>query len=127
MSDIYENWEYRERQCKYVVNGQKVYEFFNFDWFLPLWDSEFVKFWTTVPLDLRYKQNLYKKYLTDWNYRDIFESINDKVTGFTGLNNLTLKTFSFFLNFIVSKKKKKKLLVIVIIFQDLAFNTSFMG
>ena len=95
--------------------------------FLPLWDSEFVKFWTTVPLDLRYKQNLYKKYLTDWNYRDIFESINDKVTGFTGLNNLTLKTFSFFLNFIVSKKNKEKLLVIVIIFQDLVFNISFMG
>ena len=96
LSDIYENWEYNERQCKFVVNGQRAYEFLNFDWFLPLWDSEFVKFWTTVPLNLRYKQNLYKKYLTDWNYRDIFESINEEVTGFTGLNNLTIKLFHFF-------------------------------
>ena len=127
MSDIYENWEYNERQCKFVVNGQRAYEFLNFDWFLPLWDSEFVKFWTTVPLSLRYKQNLYKKYLTDWNYRDVFESINDQVTAFTGLNNLTLKTFSFFLNFIVSKKNKEKIISYSDYFSRLGFQYQFYG
>ena len=85
-----------------------------------------MKFWTTVPLDLRYKQNLYKKYLTDWNYKDIFESINDKVTGFTGLNNLTLKLFIFSKLYCI-QKNKEKIIIIVIIFQDLAFNISFMG
>ena len=110
LSDIYENWEYSERQCKYVVNGQKAYEFFNFDWFLPLWDSEFVKFWTTVPLELRYKQNLYRAYLYDWNYKDIFEGINDKVTAFTGAGNLGIRIFSFFLNFILTKDSKQKIL-----------------
>ena len=108
LSDIYENWEYCERQCKFVVNGQKAYEFLDFDWFLPLWDSEFVKFWTTIPIELRYKQNLYRTYLYDWNYRDIFESINDKVTAFTGIENLGIRTLSFLLNFILTKDKKEE-------------------
>ena len=110
LSDIYENWEYRERQCKYVINGQKAYEFFNFDWFLPLWDSEFVKFWTTIPLELRYKQSLYRKYLFSWNYRDIFEGINDSVTAFTGIENFGMRTLSFFLNLTLSSQKKKQIL-----------------
>ena len=110
LSDIYENWEYRERQCKYVINGQKAYEFFNFDWFLPLWDSEFVKFWTTIPLELRYKQSLYRKYLFSWNYRDIFEGINDSVTAFTGIENFGMRTLSFFLNLTLSGQKKQQIL-----------------
>ena len=73
-----------------------------------MWDSEFVKFWTTVPLELRYKQNLYRTYLYDWNYKDIFEGINDKVTAFTGIENLGIRTLSFFLNFILTKDKKQE-------------------
>lgn len=127
LSDIYENWEYKERQCKYVVNGQRAYDFLNFDWFLPLWDSEFVKFWTTIPLELRYKQNLYRKYLGEWNYRDIFEGIDDKVTGFTGLSNLTVKTLSFFLSFIVSQKNKEKIISYSDYFSRHGFQYQFYG
>ena len=73
-----------------------------------MWDSEFVKFWTTVPLELRYKQNLYRAYLYDWNYKDIFEGINGKVTAFTGIENLGIRTLSFLLNFILTKDKKEE-------------------
>ena len=110
LSDIYENWEYSERQCKFVVNGQKAYEFLNFDWFLPLWDSEFVKFWTTIPIELRYKQSLYRTYLYNWNYKDIFKGINDKVTAFSGIENLAIRTLSFFLNSILTKDKKQQVM-----------------
>lgn len=127
LSDIYENWEYRERQSKFVVNGQRAYEFLNFDWFLPLWDGEFVKFWTTVPLELRYKQNLYKRYLLNWNYKDIFESINDEVTAFTGYRNLGIMALSFSLNFLVNKEIKQKIINISDYFSRYGFQYQFFS
>ena len=75
LADLYEKWEYEERQIKYVVNGQKTYDFLNINWYLPLWESEFVKFWTSVKKKYRYKQNLYKEYLYDWNYKNLFRKI----------------------------------------------------
>ena len=39
LADLYEKWEYEERQIKYVVNGQKTYDFLNINWYLPLWES----------------------------------------------------------------------------------------
>ena len=127
LSDIYENWEYRERQSKFVVNGQRAYEFLNFDWFLPLWDSEFVKFWTTVPLELRYKQNLYKRYLLNWNYKDIFEIINDDVTAFTGYKNIGIMALSFSLNFLVNKEIKQKIINISDYFSRYGFQYQFFS
>ena len=127
LSDIYESWEYKERQCKYVVNSQRAYDFLNFDWFLPLWDAEFVKFWTTIPLDLRYKQKLYRRYLADWNYRDVFEGIDDKVTGFTGFSNLTIKSLSFFLSVILSQKNKEKIIGYSDYFSRLGYQYQFYG
>lgn len=127
LSDIYENWEYKERQSKFVVNGQRAYEFLNFDWFLPLWDGEFVKFWTTVPLELRYKQNLYKRYLLNWNYKDIFESINDEVTAFTGYRKLGIMALSFSLNFLVNKEIKQKIINISDYFSRYGFQYQFFS
>ena len=42
-----------ERQCKYIVNNVRCYEFHDADWWLPLWDREFVSVWQDVPLAMR--------------------------------------------------------------------------
>ena len=103
-ADLYEKWEYEERQIKYVVNGQKTYDFFGVDWLLPLWDSEFVKFWTSVHKRHRYKQNLYREYLRDWNYKSLFKK-KFTLNSHTGLLAIFIKLLSFSLKISISKKK----------------------
>lgn len=48
--DACEAWDWQERQAKYVVNSVRVYEFFGYDWRIPLWDSEMLDLWERVPL-----------------------------------------------------------------------------
>ena len=74
----YENWEWLNRQPKAVVNGQRLYDFFGIDWELPLWDKRLVKFWSTVPLNLKVNQLLHLRYLNYYNYQESFSSLRSK-------------------------------------------------
>jgi len=69
----FELFEWQERQAKYVVNGQRAYEWLNFDWRLPLWSDEMMKFWGNVHWELKTGQALYKKYLKLKNYGGVFD------------------------------------------------------
>ena len=40
---------WQERQAKYIGNSVRIYEFYNYSWWLPLWDREFMDFWRSVP------------------------------------------------------------------------------
>jgi len=71
-AQAYELHERQERQCKYVVNGQRVYDWFGFDWRLPLWSDELMEFWRDVPWRIKFGQRLYKKYLTHYNPENLF-------------------------------------------------------
>jgi asparagine synthase (glutamine-hydrolysing) len=62
-ADTFEKWDWQERQAKYIVNSVRVYEFFGHDWWLPLWDAEFMDFWQNVPLALRKKRHWYLDYV----------------------------------------------------------------
>jgi asparagine synthase (glutamine-hydrolysing) len=68
----YELSEYDNRQVKYVVAGQRSYEFFGYDWRLPLWDREFVEFWLTVPIGAKYRQRLYREALEEGNWGGVW-------------------------------------------------------
>lgn len=55
-----EEWfDTSERQAKYIVNSVRVYEFFGYEWLIPLWDNEQFDFWKRVSLSWRYRRKLY--------------------------------------------------------------------
>src|SRR5690606_6258341 len=51
MASAYEAWEWQERQAKFIVNSVRVYEYFGYDWWLPLWDADLMAFFESLPLD----------------------------------------------------------------------------
>lgn len=53
---MFENWDHKERQAKFIVNSVRTFEFFGYGFRLPLWDSELVEFFKKTP----YKYKLYK-------------------------------------------------------------------
>ncbi len=68
----YELWEWKQRQSKYVVNGQRVYEWFGYDWRLPLWDDLFILFWQKIPWEFKFGQRLHKNYLNTTDTLNVF-------------------------------------------------------
>jgi len=86
--DLYkalEYWEWQERQCKYVVNGIRLYEFLGYTWKMPLWADEYLLFWRDVPLNYKLNQYLYKKYLVTYNYKNVFKNFKHTIWRWPGL------------------------------------------
>jgi asparagine synthase (glutamine-hydrolysing) len=69
---FYEYSEFIDRQSKYVITGQRVYEYYEHHWRLPLWDDEYLFFWQKVPLDYKVKQKLYIEMLKKNNYGNVW-------------------------------------------------------
>jgi len=63
-------WNIANRQAKFIVNSVRVYEFFGYEWRIPLWDSELMDFWARVPLKYRIKKELYDEYLFERLFKE---------------------------------------------------------
>ena len=125
--DLFEIWNFEERQVKYIINGQRAYEFFDFRWFLPFWDGELIKFWNSVPFELKYNLNLYKYFLKNWNYQNLFNSDRFEVTAFTGNLNYFVKSLSFLLNFGNLFYKKEDFLMYFDYFSRYGYSYNFFN
>jgi len=71
----FEAFEFLNRQSKYVISGQWNYDFFGFNWELPLWSEEYLLFWEKVPYSLKRKQKLYKKFALSNNWGGVWSDI----------------------------------------------------
>jgi len=69
---FYEYSEFIDRQSKYVITGQRTYEYYGHHWRLPLWDDEYLFFWQKVPLDYKLKQKLYLEMLKNKNFGNVW-------------------------------------------------------
>jgi asparagine synthase (glutamine-hydrolysing) len=57
--EVYKKWVWQERQAKFIVNSVRVYEFWGYDWWIPLGDSDMRDFWVHVTMDSRIDKRLY--------------------------------------------------------------------
>ena len=64
-ANAFECWDWQERQVKFIVNSCRVYEFWGYDWRIPLWDNEMMDFWSRIPLGLRLNKKLYDNFLQE--------------------------------------------------------------
>jgi asparagine synthase (glutamine-hydrolysing) len=62
-TNLYEKWNFEENQIKRMINSVKIYDFFGYKYWLPLWDYEYMNFWCKVPLSYRINKNLYDEYV----------------------------------------------------------------
>ena len=72
---LFEYAEFCDRQCKYVINGQRVYEALGHEWRLPLWDRELLDFFELVPLAGKAEQTLYGDMLDTENWGGVWQGL----------------------------------------------------
>lgn len=67
-----ESWRIKERHTKFIINSVRAYEFWGYNWWIPFWDSDFMNFWSRVPLNMKIDQRIYKTYVNN-----LFEKITN--------------------------------------------------
>lgn len=72
---VYEWCEFQDRQCKYVINGQRLYEFLGYRWQLPLWDRGYLDFWARAPLEAKAHQRLYRELMLKLDWGGVWHDI----------------------------------------------------
>ncbi len=77
---VYETLEWAERQSKFVVSGQRVYDYIDMDWCLPLWEDPFKDFFENLDYKYKYNQNFYRDTLIQLDWSKIWKNtpINEK-------------------------------------------------
>lgn len=59
----YREWLIKNRLSKFIVNSVRVYEFFGLDFYLPFWQTDWIHFWYSLPLEQLQDQYLFRAYL----------------------------------------------------------------
>lgn len=77
-ADTFECWDCQERQAKFIVNSVRAYEFFGFEWRLPLFDAELMDFWSRIPLDGRLRRRLYFEFARRYQRLPLVEPNTDR-------------------------------------------------
>ena len=75
-ANLSEQWNWQERQSKFIVNCARIYEFWGYNWWFPFWDNEFMLFWEKVPLIYRKDKTMYNEYVDKITYDMIGVSVS---------------------------------------------------
>lgn len=72
---LFEYAEFQDRQCKFVITGQRIYEFLGHEWRMPLWDKAYLDFFEKIPLEGKVGQRLYADMLEAENWGGVWQNI----------------------------------------------------
>lgn len=108
-ADIYEQWDWAERQSKFICHSIRVYDYCRYEWRLPLWEKEIIEFWERIKLEKRFNRNLYFKYVD--KKQTEFQDLNTNENGVLLYNvKKIVKRIKPLYKLIIKKKKSKELL-----------------
>lgn len=107
-SSACEKWEWQERQSKYIVNSVRVYEYFGYDWWIPLWDKELIAFWSRVAIDYRRDRRLYVQYVKD-SYAKVVPDLKSQ-----SLSNANYSRVNRLLQSVRMKSAQKIILIVAV-------------
>lgn len=62
---VFETWDQKERQAKFIINSARVFSFFGYNYVLPLFDSVLIDFFSGLPFQFKLDKNLYDYVLTE--------------------------------------------------------------
>lgn len=87
-----------ERQAKYINNSVRVYEFFEYEWLMPLWSIKLSDFWKKVPMELRLGRRFYYMVLGDNQRSTNNDTLGKRVAQFLRENKISYLVCKFLVN-----------------------------
>jgi len=76
---IYENWDIKERQSRFIVNSASVYTFFGYEYIMPLWDNALIDFFNPLPFRCKYNKKLYDYCLTNYFFNELSVNLDKEL------------------------------------------------
>lgn len=85
--DLYEKYDFEERQAKFINNAIRVYDYYGIKWYLPFWDKDVIGFWSKVSMEDRYQRKFliefaHYKYGELMNYAPLWHKNESKINKF---------------------------------------------
>ncbi len=105
-ASLFEKWEWYSRQSMSISGGQKLYDFYGYSWRLPFWDINLVNFFMNLPIELRKNQSLFKAYLKNYNYKNLFLNYESESRRWKIGQLLFLRPISFILKILGFNNQK---------------------
>jgi asparagine synthase (glutamine-hydrolysing) len=63
LAEAFERWRLNERRAKLIINHIRAYDYFGYDWWLPLEDRKIYDFWTKAPARRKKDRRFYRSYI----------------------------------------------------------------
>ena len=67
-----EDYNLNERHSRVYAHAVKMYEYYNLQWYLPLWDNAFIQFWHSIRWQDRIDRNAFVGFVND-EYKILFD------------------------------------------------------